>query len=39
QITQLAFICRYMERSADHATNIAEQLFYLVRGSHYDLNK
>lgn len=39
QITQLAFIGRYMERSADHATNIAEQLFYLVRGRHYDLNK
>ncbi len=39
QITQLAFVCRYMERSADHATNIAEQLFYLVRGRHYDLNK
>ncbi|ANU23486.1 phosphate signaling complex protein PhoU [Planococcus donghaensis] len=39
QITQLAFISRYMERSADHATNIAEQLFYLVRGRHYDLNK
>src|SRR5690606_25651858 len=30
QVTQLAFIGRYMERSADHATNIAEQLFYLV---------
>lgn len=39
QITQLAFIGRYMERSADHATNIAEQLFYLVRGRHYDLNR
>ncbi|HSP22307.1 MAG TPA: phosphate signaling complex protein PhoU [Planococcus sp. (in: firmicutes)] len=39
QITQLAFVCRYMERSADHATNIAEQLFYLVRGQHYDMNK
>lgn len=39
QITQLAFISRYMERSADHATNIAEQLYYLVRGQHYDLNK
>ncbi|MGI2326579.1 phosphate signaling complex protein PhoU [Planococcus sp. YIM B11945] len=38
QITQLAFIARYMERSADHATNIAEQLFYLVRGKHYYLN-
>ena len=39
QVTQLAFVSRYMERSADYATNIAEQLFYLVRGHHYDLNK
>lgn len=38
QITQLAFVSRYMERSGDHATNVAEQLFYLVRGKHYDLN-
>jgi len=38
QVTQLSFICRYLERSADHATNIAEQLFYLVKGRHYDLN-
>lgn len=38
QITQLSFVCRYLERSADHATNIAEQLFYLVKGRHYDLN-
>jgi len=38
QITQLSFVCRYLERSADHATNIAEQLFYLVKGRHYELN-
>ena len=38
QITQLAFVCRYMERTADYSTNIAEQLFYLVKGQHYDLN-
>lgn len=38
QITQLSLVCRYLERSADHATNIAEQLFYLVKGRHYDLN-
>ncbi|MFP3361533.1 PhoU domain-containing protein, partial [Planococcus sp. SIMBA_143] len=37
QVTQLAFACRYMERSADYATNIAEQLFSLVRGRPYDL--
>ncbi|MGG0716490.1 phosphate signaling complex protein PhoU [Robertmurraya massiliosenegalensis] len=38
QITQLSFICRYLERSADHVTNIAESIFYLVKGRHYDLN-
>ncbi|WP_075618086.1 phosphate signaling complex protein PhoU [Paenisporosarcina indica] len=38
QVTQLSFVCRYLERSADHATNIAEQLFYLVKGKHYELN-
>ncbi|HBT73112.1 MAG TPA: phosphate transport system regulatory protein PhoU [Lysinibacillus sp.] len=38
QITHLTFICRYLERSADHATNIAEHLFYLVKGKHYELN-
>ena len=38
QVTQLSFVCRYLERSADHATNIAEQLFYLVKGRHYVLN-
>lgn len=39
QITSLSFISRYLERSADHATNIAEHLFYLVKGQHYELNK
>ncbi|MGE7090774.1 phosphate signaling complex protein PhoU [Lysinibacillus sp. NPDC048646] len=38
QITHLTFVCRYLERSADHATNIAEHLFYLVKGKHYELN-
>lgn len=38
EITHLSFICRYLERTADHATNIAEHLFYLVKGKHYDLN-
>lgn len=38
QITYLSFICRYIERCADHATNIAEHLFYLVKGQHYELN-
>lgn len=38
QITQLSFTCRYLERAADHVTNIAENTFYLVKGRHYDLN-
>ncbi|AVK84391.1 phosphate signaling complex protein PhoU [Lysinibacillus pakistanensis] len=38
QITHLTFVCRHLERSADHATNIAEHLFYLVKGKHYELN-
>lgn len=38
QITQLSFICRYLERAADHVTNISESVFYLVKGRHYDLN-
>ncbi|EON71702.1 phosphate signaling complex protein PhoU [Lysinibacillus sphaericus] len=38
QITHLTFVCRYLERSADHATNIAEHLFYLIKGKHYELN-
>ncbi|AIE60741.1 phosphate signaling complex protein PhoU [Bacillus methanolicus] len=38
QITQLSFISRYLERSADHITNIAENVFYLVKGRRYDLN-
>ncbi|MED1467104.1 phosphate signaling complex protein PhoU [Bacillus salipaludis] len=38
QITQLAFVCRYIERLADHSTNIAEHVIYLVTGQRYDLN-
>ncbi|TFB19646.1 phosphate signaling complex protein PhoU [Filobacillus milosensis] len=37
-ITQLAFISRYLERAADHVTNIAEGIIYLVKGKHVDLN-
>ena len=32
QATQLIFIARYLERIADHATNIAEWTVYLVTG-------
>ncbi|KIY22327.1 phosphate signaling complex protein PhoU [Mesobacillus subterraneus] len=38
QITQLAFVCRYIERIGDHTTNIAENVIYLVTGKNYDLN-
>lgn len=39
QIMQLAFICRFIERVGDHATNIAESTIYLVKGKILDLNK
>ncbi|MFJ7828801.1 phosphate signaling complex protein PhoU [Peribacillus sp. NPDC046944] len=32
QVTQLSFIARYLERTADHTTNIAENIYFLVRG-------
>lgn len=38
QITQLAYICRYIERLADHSTNIAENVIFLVTGKRYELN-
>ncbi|HJV17521.1 MAG TPA: phosphate signaling complex protein PhoU [Bacillales bacterium] len=38
QIVQLAFVCRYIERVADHSTNIAEHVIYLVTGKQMDLN-
>ncbi|MDM5333760.1 phosphate signaling complex protein PhoU [Ureibacillus composti] len=38
QITYLSFVCRSIERCADHATNIAEYLFYLKKGLRLDLN-
>lgn len=39
QIIQLAFIARYIERSADHVTNIAEGIIYSVKGKRVDLNQ
>lgn len=38
QVTQLAFISRYIERIADYATNIAELIIYEVNGKYFDLN-
>ncbi|MFB4162895.1 phosphate signaling complex protein PhoU [Alteribacillus sp. JSM 102045] len=38
QLIQLAYVSRYMERVADHITNIAEQVIYLVKGERFTLN-
>lgn len=38
QIIQLAFVCRFIERIADHSTNIAENVIFLVTGKRVDLN-
>ncbi|WP_227939229.1 phosphate signaling complex protein PhoU [Alkalihalobacillus deserti] len=39
QITQLSFICRYLERTADHCTNVSESIVYLIKGKRYELNE
>lgn len=38
QITNLAFIGRYIERIADYATNLAEWVVYEANGQYFDLN-
>ena len=38
QATNLLFVCRFIERIADHATNIAEGVVYLETGVRKDLN-
>ncbi|MFZ7945404.1 phosphate signaling complex protein PhoU [Neobacillus sp. 19] len=38
QIIQLAFVCRFIERIADHSTNIAENVIYLATGKRINLN-
>jgi len=38
-VMQMAFVCRYLERIADYATNIAENIYYLVKGKYYLLNQ
>jgi phosphate transport system protein len=37
QLVQLLFVNRYLERTADHITNIAESAAYLIKGQIYDL--
>ncbi|NMM65619.1 phosphate signaling complex protein PhoU [Clostridium sp. P21] len=39
QITQLLFVCKYLERIGDHVTNICEWTIYLVTGELKDLNE
>ena len=39
QLVQLLFINRFLERTADHITNIAESAAYLIKGKIYDLNQ
>lgn len=39
QATQFLFVGRYLERIADHATNICEWVIYIDKGVHEDLNK
>ncbi|WP_096189508.1 phosphate signaling complex protein PhoU [Evansella halocellulosilytica] len=38
QVTQMAYISRYIERIADYCTNIAEWIIYEVNGKRFDLN-
>lgn len=38
QVTNLSFVAHYIERVADHVTNLAEHLLYLKKGKHYELN-
>ncbi len=38
QATYLLFVSRYLERIADHATNIAERVIYLASGKRVELN-
>ncbi|MDI6602395.1 MAG: phosphate signaling complex protein PhoU [Thermoanaerobacteraceae bacterium] len=39
QATQFLFVGRFLERIADHATNICEWVIYIDKGIHEDLNK
>jgi phosphate transport system protein len=38
QATQFLFVCKFLERIADHTTNICEWTIYLVTGEQIDLN-
>jgi phosphate transport system protein len=38
QATRFLFICKFLERMADHTTNICEWTIYLITGEKVDLN-
>lgn len=38
QASQFLFVCKFLERIADHTTNICEWTIYLVTGEQIDLN-
>ncbi|MCI6276094.1 MAG: phosphate signaling complex protein PhoU [Clostridium sp.] len=38
QCSQFLFVCKFLERIADHATNICEATIYLITGEVADLN-
>lgn len=38
QVTHLLLVARYLERVADHATNIGEWVVYMITGKRIDLN-
>jgi phosphate transport system protein len=38
QSTQFLFICKYLERIADHVTNICEWTIYLIKGEYKNMN-
>lgn len=39
QGAQFLFVCKFLERVADHVTNICEWTIYIVTGEHVDLNQ
>lgn len=39
QATQFLFVCKYLERIADHMTNVCEWTIYIVTGEQTDLNE
>lgn len=39
QAIQLAYVARFLERAADHATNMAEAVYYITEGKRVDLNR